>query len=99
MIRLAQVKNEKGRRRIAEAILADLDMPSVDEAFARVTNGTRKGDRELTVQNRLSASFARCWPKMDLGRKQASVVDQIDASSPTILAFMAETLRQRGAIG
>lgn len=91
MTRITQEKKVDQRRAIIEAIIADPDMPSVDEARVRLELSTPKGHREKTDYNRQVASILQKYRAVDLDRKRAVIADLASHSCDTALEYMIET--------
>jgi len=94
MTRLAQVRDQ-GRRVVAEAILADAAVSSVDEACARVAGASRKGNRSGGSDD---AKFLASWDRLSPKTRRPLAIHIADTVSVSIAAEMIASFTKRGLI-
>jgi len=95
MTRLAQIDRPDTRRKVIEAVIADRDIPSVDEAMVRLGLSTSKGSRPLP-QDRLHVRVMNGWNAMRLAEKRSAAVELAETMPPTVADAVIETFKKRG---
>lgn len=94
MRKLARVKLHKLRRDIIETVIADPDMPSIDEAMVRLKVSTSKGKRPNADDH--EARILRGFERLRLTDKRAVAVGIVNALPKSLGPELVEIMRARG---